>query len=400
MNKILRKIIATLLAIIMTFSVIAIPASAGTADSKTFTATESSALRTYGDKYHNGIISPPITDFFFIFDYINTIAKVLTGIPLFDGETLEFAAEGFIDDTLKDLAETTFFDGYDFFNSIPLPNSSAQRIIDLFNIDVPTMADELEVKIREHNANGETLKVLLLTFFQAYLKQITSLHVYEKKVDDTTYQLICDMTYKYGGTETYDLDFYYDTEKQLFYNKANRGLFKLGFNFDLTTNTLYSSVNSWQRNFGFCLTYDFIANIIIMDYETVRVKFSYGGKDWMFQFWKGRYFVCPGGELGIYTRPESRIGTIYNCAADEDMMNMSIEIYHDNELIFKEGPMKHWWITGFNIGDRYYLPESLLMKGTIEFPNEEMASLFINAASRKRQLTVSRDACLVSYEFK
>lgn len=402
MNTILKKTTAVLMALIMIFSIAVIPTSAEEpADSAAAVNLTGSNPFSFGYsyRYHNGYDIPSLNDILFKpFDSINKVTETLLGIKVFNSDRLEFSAEGFVDDIFTDMAECSFFDGYAFADRLPMPNKSSQLIVDLFDIDVPKTADELEVKIREHNANGEPIKAYALIFIQAYLKQITTLHVYERQVNDTTYQLVCDMTYKHGGTETYNIDLYYDTEKQIYYSSNDTGLFDLGFNFDLNSHTLYSTVNSWQKQFGFCLAYDFIANIVIMDYNTERVKFTYNDKEWMIQFWKGRYVIVPGGEVGIYNRPVDSFGSYYNCAT-QDLMNMSIELYHEDELLFTNGPMMHWWITGFRIGEKWYLPESLTMKGIIEFPTEEMATLFTQAASKHIRLTIEQDGALIHYTF-
>ena len=396
-NNIFKRTLAILLAIITIFSASIFPASAEKKELKTYQLPE---VHSYSYYYHNGIHAPLLTDFLDAAKKLNRAVVCLTGITIFDEDTLDFTADGFADEILKILAEESFADGYEFANGLPMPNKSSQMVIDILKIDVPSKVDELESKIRECNKNGETVKSLMFLVYQTYLKQVQSVYVYDQKINDTTYQMICEMTYKYGGTERYELDFYYDTEKQLYYSGNDTGLFGLGFHFDLRTNTLYATVHPWQRNFGFCLTYDLLANIIVMDYDTERVKFTYGGKDWMIQFWKGRYFVCPGAEVGIYNRDEKKFGTIYNCANDDELMNMYLELYHEDELIFSEGPMMHWWITGFDLNDKYYLPESLTSKGFIDFPSEEMANLFMKSAKKKLRLKTSQEGVRVSFEFK
>jgi hypothetical protein len=104
----------------------------------------------------------------------------------------------------------------------------------------------------------------------------------------------------------------------------------------------------------------------------------------MFQMWKGRYAIASGGELGIYTRDESKTGSFYDCASDEDMLVMSIAVYHEDELIFKRDPMLHWWVTGFAISDTAYLPESLTLVATITMRDKEMLDLAVEAFAKKK----------------
>lgn len=397
MSKILKKTISILLVLVTIFTLAATPAAAKKSEQKPLDVIVN-PVEQYEYRYHNGYNSPSLMFLIRPFETINKITTVLMGRGIFDDEKLVFTAEGFIDDIFNEMAEVTFFDGYELFNSLAFPNQSSQAIIDLFNIDIEDTCEQIHLKILDKYHNDEPLKGIFLQLILIYLRQVKEIHVYEVPVSDTLYRLNADIVYTYGGTDLMELDFYYDTEKQLLYNSTDKGLLKLGFNFDLSNYTLYSTVNSWQSKFGFCLAYDFIANIVIMDYNTERVKFTYDNREWMFQFWKGRYFIAPGGELGIYNRPVGSKGSFYNCAT-EDLMNMSIEVYHEDELLFKEGPMMHWWITGFHIGQKFYLPESLTMKGTIEFPTEEMATLFTQAAASHKRLTIEQDGNMISYTF-
>lgn len=399
MIQTIKKFTAILLVIITIFSAAVIPSAAKKAEN-TSEISQITKIRSYDDRYHNGFISPSINGFLKIFDCFNLITRILTGFPIFDKNKLTFTADGFVGATLTELAETSFFNGYEFAGNVPLTVDSSERIIKLFRIDMETVVPQLQSEVDDIYRSGDTFKFVVAELLLIYLRQLKEVDVHEEKISDTVYRVCADIVYNYGGTDHMNLDFYYDTEKQLFYSGSGKGIFDLGFNVDTSTYTLTSVVNSWQRRFGFCLAYDFIANIIIMDYDTERVKFTYGGKDWMIQFWKGRYFVCPGAEIGIYNRDEKEIGSYYDCASDDELMNMSLELYHDDELIFSEGPMMHWWLTGFNIGEKYYLPESLMIKGFIEFPSEEMASLFTQSAQKHERMSVEQDGVKVSYQFK
>ena len=118
----------------------------------------------------------------------------------------------------------------------------------------------------------------------------------------------------------------------------------------------------------------------------------------MLQFWKGgRYLIVPGGEMGIYTREIGAPGTFYNCASDDEMMLMTMEIYHNDDLLLQRGPMKHWWLTGFKFGPKTYLPEHLTMKGTIEFHSQEMADLFVDAANATGEVETTQNGVNVAF---
>ena len=146
---------------------------------------------------------------------------------------------------------------------------------------------------------------------------------------------------------------------------------------------------SWQRNFGFTPLYDAAAAFTGMYYDTMRLKFNYDNMDWMIQIWKGNYTVANGGEVGVYCRDASRSGSFYDCANNEQMLNMSMQILHGDKVLVDEGPMMHWWVNGFNLSDRMYLPESLTMKFSIVMTDEEMLNAFCEAIDKHYMHDVS-----------
>ncbi|MCD7775730.1 MAG: DUF4474 domain-containing protein [Clostridiales bacterium] len=145
-----------------------------------------------------------------------------------------------------------------------------------------------------------------------------------------------------------------------------------GFRYDKNQQIFYSESQSWQRNFGYSSLYDAGAALVGMYYDTMRLKFTYGGYDWMFQIWKGRYGITTGGEMGIYYRPEGSDGIGYACAEDEDEVTMSFALYKGDELYMTRGPEKHWWLTGFKLFDMI-APDELTMHATYFMDNSEMA---------------------------
>ena len=78
------------------------------------------------------------------------------------------------------------------------------------------------------------------------------------------------------------------------------------------------------------------------------------------------------------------------------MMVMSLELYQGNRRIFYREPQLHWWVIGFSIEEKVYDAKYLTAKGTIEFPNEEFAELFVSGA-KKKGLEVSREGVNVAW---
>ena len=118
----------------------------------------------------------------------------------------------------------------------------------------------------------------------------------------------------------------------------------------------------------------------------------------MVQIWKGNYFISNGAEIGIYSRDESSFGTYYDCATDEQMMKMSMELYHGDDLIFSRPGQLHWWLTGFKISYNLYPADSMTLKFSVEMKDKEMLDAFCNAVDKHymRDMTYTVDGLTVN----
>jgi hypothetical protein len=120
----------------------------------------------------------------------------------------------------------------------------------------------------------------------------------------------------------------------------------------------------------------------------------------MIQAWKGMYVAANGAEIGVYNRTPGVIGTYYNCAGDEDMLNMGFDLYHDDELLFSRPESRHWWVNGFQLSKELYFADELTLKFTVEMKDEDMLAAFTRAVDREihRDVKYSVDGlkvCLV-----
>ncbi|MBQ2973642.1 MAG: DUF4474 domain-containing protein [Clostridia bacterium] len=144
----------------------------------------------------------------------------------------------------------------------------------------------------------------------------------------------------------------------------------------------------WQYHFGFGKLYDLAAPYILMEYDYVRIFFTYEEKDWMIQLWKGQYgLLFYGGEIGVYnkehTGEEDTVLTFYECPPEEDWLKMEMSLYHDDGTgnyvrEFTRDYGDYWWCTGFKDGHlRNVEPaDELRMVSRITFKDAEMAKLF------------------------
>ena len=164
----------------------------------------------------------------------------------------------------------------------------------------------------------------------------------------------------------------------------------LGYKYSFRDDYYYTNdKDCWQSNFGFAKFYDLVAPYILLEYDYVRVYFTYEDKDWMIQLWKGQYgLLFYGAEQGVYNKPhsdkENSIFTLYKCADRSDWLDMDMTLYHDAtgdgnyERVLSRDYGKYWWCTGFKQGHlRQQEPASeLRTAGTITLKDAEMTRLF------------------------
>lgn len=172
--------------------------------------------------------------------------------------------------------------------------------------------------------------------------------------------------------------------------------------------------NCWQRYFGFNFAYDWIAPLMLFEYDFVRVFFTFQGQDWMIQMWKGQYgMVFYGSEVGLYTKPEGKESATrvahYASADSADYLKIGTKLEHQNfssgeyDLEFERPYDEYWWCSGFVPGHlRDTTPCDELRTTThITFKNAEMARLFAEglsecgfAQAESKNAVVSDSFCL------
>ncbi len=153
----------------------------------------------------------------------------------------------------------------------------------------------------------------------------------------------------------------------------------LGYKYDAAGDVYFTDKDPWQRNFGFNELYDVGASFIVFYYDTVRCKFNYANKDWMIQFWKGQYgFVFIGAEIGVYNKPTTRKVEHYDCASDEDSLQMSMTCYRKGKEVFSRKYTTYWWCTGFVPGklDKFSDRSELTVKARITMKDAKMLLAF------------------------
>ena len=163
-------------------------------------------------------------------------------------------------------------------------------------------------------------------------------------------------------------------------------------------------MESLQRQFGYAYGYDVVAigmNAII---DCEPFFFEYDGKYWMVELWKGQYGLETGCEIGVYNRsidstspvysfldatvgprsgdPTPSHNMFYDCANNDELLEMSFTLYKNGKILFCRGPEKHWWLTGFKWGV-YSRPQELTMDITITCSGDTMCEALVIALQGK-----------------
>lgn len=182
-----------------------------------------------------------------------------------------------------------------------------------------------------------------------------------------------------GAHHTIYIGLYFDEATGILFGRNGEGAMRSGFDFDTQQGLMYASYNGWERDFGFCALYDALAPVSATLYDTQRIKFSYGGRDWMVQIWKGFYFgFLTGAEIGIYNKPESRPVEFYDCVEDADMVEMSMRLSKGETLLFERQAQVHWWMNGFVPAGPTPAKE-LTLEGSVLFEDPQMLAAFLEA---------------------
>ena len=215
-------------------------------------------------------------------------------------------------------------------------------------------------------------------FLAAYLKGLNNLTSGLVDTGGDLPEFAFDYEDNDGNPHRIYMGMYFDEENQLLIGRDQQGAFMFGFDFDLQQKLMYASYNGVERKMGFSKLYDTLAPAAGIFYKTHRIKFKYGGQDRMIQMWKGIYFLAgTGAEIGLYKKPQSRAVEFYDCAQDDEMLEMSMRLRRDEKILFERAPQIHWWMNGVVLSDGLYPPGALTLEGSIRFEDEGMKAAFL-----------------------
>ncbi|MGN1083756.1 MAG: DUF4474 domain-containing protein [Lachnospiraceae bacterium] len=113
--------------------------------------------------------------------------------------------------------------------------------------------------------------------------------------------------------------------------ELNRDLEPFGFLYDETQDKIYSAMNPWQREVGYCKLYDDATLAMNMAIQCEPIYFNYDNRRWLIEFWKGQYGMSTGGEVGIYVTDKEDIsvsgvfqGPFFECVKDEERIPLKL----------------------------------------------------------------------------
>ncbi len=396
----MKKITSVILAFVIAFSCL-IPVAC--AQDKEKSVAEFTGLSDYRDYLkENGYPAITTEQYLKIAGIITTIHRLLTGQILNPKEHFNVTVDALISEISDYALERTGFNLEEIMHRLPNISKPAELIVNTFNIDVTALREEIFAIRDELNANGEDSKAAIYHFLGVYMSVIELCEIYTVPVEGNpdVYEIMLRFTFKDGAQNETHVGIFINTVTGECSNSDNTGMGGMGFNFNIAELTMYATVDCWMRNFGFCLFYDVIAGSMpwFFNYNTRRFKFDYDGKEWMIQAWKGNYIITNGAEVGLYSRDASKWGTFYNCATDEEMLEMSMQVCAGDKILVNKPLQKHWWINGFNLSGRMYLPSTLTLKFSIVMPNEEMRDAFCESIDNhyRKDVTYTVDGLTVS----
>lgn len=267
--------------------------------------------------------------------------------------------------------------------SLPEIGSNAELIANGFEADPAELRDAFYKMSDDYRAHGNDSMATTCRLLGGYLGVVEKLYFYTVQTENPDiYELYLEVTFKDGATENVGTALLINKNTGEIYGRKGNGILGIGFNFNAKEMMVYALINSWHRSMGYAVFYDKMAELIpVWDIITRRYYFDYNGLEWLIQAWKGSYIlISNGAEIGVYNRvPGEELGTFYNCATDDQLMDMTMKLSHKDTVLLDLGPQKHWWINGFKLNGMSYVPESLTLEFSIKMPDMEMVNAFVEA---------------------
>lgn len=380
-----KKILALLLAALTVFAAV-LPASAA--------APLFGSPSKFVSAYASEDEGMPVPDYTKIVRIIRDYKKLmydLTGLEKYQVKIFDFE----VDDTLQgindSLLDQTGLNFSEIYLNLPDTADTAERWSRVFHYDILEVQDKLNAKAKELKENGESFKSAMVRFFSVWLGVIRSVDAVCEPVEgnEDLVRLTAHIIYKDGRTDKLTSDIYYNTATQCFEGPDGKTAL-MGYDFNVGNATVTTGIDGVHKALGFSFWYDILAKQtnVLMDYKTERIKFNYGGKNWLVQLWKGRYFVSNGGEIGVYSKPQTKLSSFYECD-DSNSMEMSLKVSRNGQTIVDLPAQNTWWRAGFKLSNTTYDFDTFHYEATIKLKDADMLAAFLNAVEKNRNISYS-----------
>lgn len=384
-----KRTLSFILSLVILLCAVCVPANA--------VAKKAEPTGIYGYIMKNGYPTMSTEDFFKYVNSIDNAVYLLTGFHFVAQDKFNVVLDDKLDALCSSVARASGLDAALIMKSMPEFNGLAVKVSEKYHINVPELSEK-------YAKEGNSALSLISRAAAVYFGIIDEAYLYCVPVKDLedTYEIYCRVTYRDGRTEELPSGTYYNIKTQMLYGKDDNGMVGIGYDFDVGKAMVITPVHVWMRNFGFTVAYDIFCYITpLFNYQTARIKFNYAGSEWMIQLWKGRYVITNGAEIGIYKREPGSKGTFYNCVGDEDMLLMSLDLFHGDDLLVHRDPMYHWWLTGFTVSKTVYLPQSLTLTGSITFKDAEMTRVFCEGIENRNfhDISYQKNGITVTFEW-
>ncbi len=342
-------------------------------------------------------------EFLGIYNKISSFFRIFTNGKFPTSEKLDVSYDEFLLVANHHILSSSGLDMAALISNFPPLNINIGYVTEKFEIDTTAAREAMYALRDECYAKGEYDLANVYYFVGVYVSIIDKAYFYAvpTPANENIYEVYLELTYRDGLTESFSTGTLVDAVTGEIYGRGGNGIFGFGFNFNMNEMMIYALVNAWHRNFGFAVLYDIAADILpVWEIITRRYYFEYNGLEWLIQAWKGSYFMtATGSEVGVYNRvPGEEMGTFYNCATDDQLMNMTMRLSHEDTVLLDLGPEKHWWINGFKMNGLLYEPENLLLEFSIEMPDIDMTNAFVKAVEEEsnKDTTYTVDGTTVS----
>ncbi|MBR3589152.1 MAG: DUF4474 domain-containing protein [Clostridia bacterium] len=393
--KYIKKPISLLLALVIAFSAIVVSVSAETVDSEIVDSeiieieppVENVPEQEVPSDDGTPVNAMPTING--VLDSFTRILRVITGTWMFPRQSMNIEVDEFLTSVSEYITLNSGLDFAAILGNIPKTNQIVDLVTDTFQIDTAELRSRMYEQSNKYFAEDNAAMGFVYGFIGIYFSVIQKCEIYSQPREGSPeiYEVYIRLTFKDGGQEVFFPGLLINTITGECSNVGNDGIVGIGFNFNLSEMLVYATINCWMRDFGFCYLYDLLATSmpVFFKYDTRRFKFEYNDMEYMIQIWKGNYTISNGGEVGVYCRDKSKSGTYYDCANDEQMLPMSMQILHGDKVLVNKPLQLHWWVNGFNLGKTLYSPQSLTMKFSIAMTDEEMLKAFCEAIDNSKE---------------